>query len=54
MTIRVDRAKCSGIGLCEVTAGQSRVLEANPAAGDRSAAEEAALSCPTGAILIAE
>jgi len=61
MTIRVDRTKCSGIGLCEVTApgvfevgddGQSHVLLEDVAGSDLSAAQEAALGCPTGAISV--
>ncbi|MEE6176100.1 ferredoxin [Mycobacterium sp. 050134] len=61
MTVRVDRNKCSGIGLCEVAAatvfevgedGQSHVLDKAPAGADLSAAQEAAASCPTGAISI--
>lgn len=59
MAIRVDRAKCSGIGLCEMTApavfevgedGQSHVLVDAPIGDDLSAAREAASNCPTGAI----
>lgn len=61
MTIRVDPTKCSGIGLCEMAAatvfevgedGQSHVLNEAPTEPDLSAAQEAAASCPTGAISI--
>jgi ferredoxin len=63
MTIHVDRSKCSGIGLCEMTApgvfeigedGQSRVLDGTPAGADLLAAREAVSSCPTGALSIQE
>lgn len=59
MTVRVDTTKCSGIGMCEVTAptvfevgddGQSHVLDENPPASEKSAVEEAISNCPTGAL----
>lgn len=61
MRVRVDSTKCSGIGLCEMTApaifeigddGQSQVIEPNPPDSERSAAEEAVSGCPTGALSI--
>jgi ferredoxin len=63
MTIHVDRTKCPGIGLCEMTApsifeigedGQSHVLEGAPTGADQAAAQEAVSNCPTGAISIQE
>ncbi|MDR3663487.1 MAG: ferredoxin [Mycobacterium sp.] len=59
MKIRVDTTKCSGIGLCEMTApsvfeigddGQSHVI--GGADDDHAAALEAVSNCPTGAISI--
>jgi len=61
MAVRVDRTKCSGIGLCEMTApavfevgedGQARVLTENPSGDDAGAATEAASGCPTSAITV--
>jgi ferredoxin len=61
MRVRVDIAKCSGIGLCEATApavfevgddGLSRVIDPEPPAEERAAVEEAVNSCPTGALSI--
>jgi ferredoxin len=61
MGVRVDTTKCTGIGLCEMTAptvfevgedGQSRVVEANPTGADLVAAQEAIANCPTGALSI--
>lgn len=61
MKVRVDRTKCSGIGLCEVTApavfevdndGQSAVIDADPPESERAAVEEAVANCPTGALSI--
>lgn len=61
MRIRVDATKCSGIGLCEMTApaifeigdnGQSQVIDPDPPESERAAAEEAVSSCPTGALSI--
>jgi ferredoxin len=63
MKVRVDTAKCSGIGLCEATApmvfevgedGLSRVINPEPPEGERAAVEEAVKSCPTGALSIEE
>jgi ferredoxin len=63
MTIRVDRTKCSGIGLCEMTApsafeigedGQSHVLDGTPTGADLLAAQEAVSNCPTGALSIGD
>ncbi|KAA0120577.1 ferredoxin [Mycolicibacterium sp. P9-22] len=59
MTVRVDGTKCSGIGLCEMTApevfeigddGQSHVI--GDPDGDRAATLEAISNCPTSAISI--
>ena len=59
MKIRIDTTRCSGIGLCEMTApgifeigddGQSHLLDG--AEPDAALAAEAASSCPTGAISI--
>ncbi|OBI21429.1 ferredoxin reductase [Mycobacterium sp. E2327] len=61
MKVRVDTAKCSGIGLCEATAptvfeigddGQSHVTTPEPSDDERAAVEEAVISCPTGALSI--
>jgi ferredoxin len=61
MSARVDRAKCAGIGLCEMTAptvfevgedGQSHVIDENPTGSDLAAAEEAVANCPAGALSI--
>ncbi|MCX2929936.1 ferredoxin [Mycobacterium sp. CVI_P3] len=61
MRVHVDRTKCSGIGLCEMTApaifeigddGQSQVIDEDPPETERAAAEEAVSNCPTGALSI--
>jgi ferredoxin len=61
MKVKVDTAKCSGIGLCEVTAptvfevgedGQSHAINPEPPEDDRAAVEEAVNNCPTGALSI--
>jgi ferredoxin len=61
MRVHVDRTKCSGIGLCEMTApavfeigadGQSQVIDPDPPEAERAAAEEAVSACPTGALSI--
>ncbi len=61
MKVRVDTAKCSGIGLCEVTAptvfevgddGQSRAINPEPPENERTAVEQAVNDCPTGALSI--
>jgi len=63
MKVKVDRTKCSGIGLCEMTAptvyevgddGQSHVLKEAPSADEMPAVEEAIANCPTGALSIAD
>jgi ferredoxin len=60
MTIRVDPTKCSGIGMCEMTApdvfeigddGQAHVLNDAP---DGDTAHDAMSNCPTGAISIGD
>lgn len=62
MTLRVDAAKCSGIGLCEMTApdvfevgedGQAHLLNDSPGETELAAAKEAVANCPTGALSIA-
>jgi ferredoxin len=61
MKVRVDTTKCSGIGLCEVTAptvfevgedGQSRAINPEPSEGERAAVEQAVADCPTAALSI--
>jgi ferredoxin len=61
MRVHVDRTKCSGIGLCEMTApnvfevsadGQSHVIADRPPDTERRAVEEAVSGCPTGALSI--
>jgi ferredoxin len=63
MKVRVDTAKCSGIGLCEVAAptvfevgddGQAHAIDPNPPEDDRAAVEQAVSECPTGALSIEE
>jgi ferredoxin len=63
MKVKVDTTKCSGIGLCEMTAptvyevgddGQSHVLKDEPSADELSAVQEAIANCPTGALSIAK
>jgi ferredoxin len=59
MKLRVDTTRCSGIGLCEMTApgvyevgddGQSHVLKDEPSTDELPAVEEAIANCPTGAL----
>jgi len=61
MKVKVDSAKCTGIGLCEMTAptvyelgddGQSHLLKEEPSADEISAVQEAVANCPTGALSI--
>ncbi|BDB44262.1 MULTISPECIES: ferredoxin [Mycobacterium] len=61
MRVAVDPTKCSGIGLCEVTApavfevgddGQSHAIDPEPPEGERPAVEQAVSECPTGALSI--
>lgn len=63
MKVRVDRTRCSGVGLCEMTApavfevgadGQSHVIDENPSDEERVAAQEAVNACPTSALSIEE
>jgi ferredoxin len=63
MRVQVDRTKCSGIGLCEMTApaifeigddGQSQAIDPDPPESERSAAQQAVSNCPTGALSIAD
>jgi ferredoxin len=59
--LRVDTTKCSGIGLCEMTAptvfevgddGQSHVLHDTPDDSELPTVTEAVANCPTGALSI--
>jgi len=61
MKVRVDRNRCAGIGLCEMTApsvfevgadGQAHVLQEEPSAEEMSVVEEAVGNCPTEALTI--
>ncbi len=61
MKVKVDTAKCSGIGLCEVTApevfevgddGQAQAINPEPTEDERAAVEQAVNDCPTGALSI--
>jgi ferredoxin len=61
MKLRVDITKCSGIGLCEISApavyevgdeGHAQLVTDEPAAVELAAVEEAIASCPTGALSI--
>ena len=63
MKVVVDRTKCSGIGLCELTAptvfevgddGQSQVINEQPVAVEMPTVEEAIGSCPTGALSVVD
>ncbi|MCA2252180.1 ferredoxin [Mycobacterium intracellulare] len=63
MKVKVDTTKCSGIGLCEVTApsvfeigddGQAQAIKSEPAQDERAEVEEAVNNCPTGALSIDE
>jgi ferredoxin len=59
MSVRVDRTKCSGIGMCEMTApsvfevgadGQAVVIDENPPESERAQLAEAIANCPTVAL----
>ena len=59
MRVRVDQTKCSGIGMCEMTApavfevdedGWGVVIDENAPESERAAVEEAIANCPTGAV----
>jgi ferredoxin len=61
MRVKVDRTKCTGIGLCEMTApavfevgedGQSHVINDQPSEDQRPTVEEAVANCPTNALSI--
>lgn len=63
MAVRVDRTKCSGIGMCEMTApsvfevgddGQAVAITQNPPESERSLVEEAIANCPTGALSLVD
>lgn len=61
MRVRVDRARCSGIGMCEMTAaavfevgadGLAGVLDEEPPEDARTLVEDAIANCPTGALSV--
>jgi ferredoxin len=61
MKVKVDTAKCTGIGLCEIAAptvfevgddGQSRAINPEPSEDERASVEQAVSECPTGALSI--
>lgn len=61
MTVRVDTTKCSGIGMCEMSApavfevneqGQAEVIDQEPVGAELTAALDAISNCPTGALSI--
>lgn len=61
MKVKVDTTKCSGIGLCEMTAptvfavgddGQSHVITEQLSGDELADVEEAVASCPTAALSI--
>ena len=61
MRLKVDSTKCSGIGICEMTApavyqvaddGLSHVVRDEPADDDMAAVAEAIANCPTAALSI--
>ena len=63
MKVIVDYTRCSGIGLCEMTApavfevgddGQSHVLKHELSPDERATVEEAIAACPTGALSVEE
>lgn len=63
MRVAVDRTKCQGIGLCEMTApstfelgddGVSRVLVEDVPDGEHANVLEAVQNCPTGALVLLE
>jgi len=62
MKVRVDRTRCAGIGLCEMTAptvfevgddGQSHVINEQPADDEMASVEDAVAGCPAAALSIA-
>jgi ferredoxin len=63
MKVKVDRTKCSGIGLCEITAptvfevgddGQSHVINEQPPNDEMAYVEDAVAGCPTAALSIGD
>ncbi|MDT0433594.1 MULTISPECIES: ferredoxin [Streptomyces] len=63
MRMTADREVCVGAGLCALTApevfdqdddGLVTVLDPEPGAGQRAAAREAAMLCPSGAVRVVE
>ncbi|BBZ35733.1 ferredoxin [Mycolicibacterium confluentis] len=62
MRVQVDETKCSGIGMCEMTAasvfevgddGQAHVIKPEPDADEVEAVQEAISNCPTQALSLA-
>lgn len=60
MKVTIDRAKCTGIGLCELTApgvfelgddGQTHLVS-DPDDADVALLEEAVAACPTSALTL--
>ncbi|MDH6696296.1 ferredoxin [Streptomyces griseoviridis] len=63
MKVTGDREVCVGAGLCALTApevfdqdddGLVTVLAPDPGDGDKAAAREAAVLCPSGAVRVVE
>ena len=63
MKLTVDKSKCAGIGLCELTAptvfevgedGQAHVLEEHPDGANLASAREAVANCPAGALSLTD
>jgi ferredoxin len=63
MKAKVDRTKCSGIGLCEMTAptvfevgqdGQSHVINEQPSDDEMAHVEDAVAGCPAAALSIGD
>jgi ferredoxin len=63
MKVRVDSTKCSGIGLCEMTAptvfevgddGRSHVINEQPPDDEMAFVEDAVAGCPTAALSIGD
>lgn len=61
MTVRVDPARCAGIGLCEISApgvfevgddGQSHVIDPHPAGAALADARAAVANCPAAALSV--
>jgi ferredoxin len=63
MKVKVDHTKCSGIGLCEMTAptvfeirddGQSHVINEQPPDDEMAYVEDAVAGCPAAALSIGQ